>query len=113
MDGQAALRLGISFALADYQPRRITCCASDRCSAAEAGQTKSSKPREACPSIRSGFSAGCSGWKIRDWLGWAEWRGGKGGDKSRHIHRLFKVLKKIEIYADGNMEGIVVQWREG
>lgn len=62
--------------------------------------------------FRSDFSAGCSGWKIRDWLGWAEWRGGKGGDKSRHIHRLFKVFKKIEIYADGNMEGIVVQWRE-
>ena len=38
--------MGISPALADYQPRRITRCALDRCSAAEAAQEKSSKPRE-------------------------------------------------------------------
>ena len=38
------LRLGISSALADFQPRRITRCASDRCKAAEAAQKKSAKP---------------------------------------------------------------------
>ncbi len=44
-----ALRLGISFALADYQLLHITRCASDRCSATEAAQKKSSKPRDTLP----------------------------------------------------------------
>ena len=59
------LRLGISSALADYQPLRITRWRSDRCSAAEAAQKKSSKPRKArrCEHrfLSAGFSWGVGG----------------------------------------------------